>query len=33
VGYLVLKELNSGAFLSSITNEKFPGTIINDNFK
>jgi len=33
VGYLVLKELNSGAFLSSITNEKFPGTIINDNYK
>ena len=33
VGYLVLKKLNSGAFLSSISNERFPNTIINDNFK
>jgi hypothetical protein len=33
VGYLVLKKLNSGAFLSAISNERFPNTIINDNYK
>lgn len=33
VGYLVLKGFNSGDFLSSITNDRFPGTIINDNYK
>jgi len=33
IGYLVLKELNSGVFLSSISNERFPNTIINDNYK
>jgi len=32
-GYLVLKKINSGAFLSSISNERFPSTIINDNYK
>ena len=32
-GYLVLKKLNSGAFLSSISNERFPNTIINDTYK
>ena len=31
--YLVLRKLNSGAFLSSISNERFPNTIINDNYK
>ena len=31
--YLSLKKLNSGAFLSSISNERFPSTIINDNYK
>jgi len=31
--YLVLKKLNSGAFLSAISNERFPNTIINDNYK
>ena len=33
VGYLVLYKLNSGDFLDSISNEKFPDTIINDNYK
>jgi hypothetical protein len=33
IGYLSLKKLNSGAFLSSISNERFPNTIINDNYK
>lgn len=33
IAYLSLKKLNSGAFLSSISNERFPGTIINDNYK
>jgi len=32
-GYFGLKKLNSGAFLSSISNERFPSTIINDNYK
>ena len=32
VGYLVLKNLNSGVFLGSISNERFPNTIINDNY-
>ena len=32
-GYLVLKKLNSGSLLDSISNERFPGTIINDNYK
>jgi len=31
--YLVLKKMNSGAFLDSISNERFPNTIINDNYK
>jgi hypothetical protein len=31
--YLVLKKLNSGVFLGSISNERFPNTIINDNYK
>jgi hypothetical protein len=31
--YLILKKMNSGAFLDSISNERFPGTIINDNYK
>lgn len=33
VGYLVLKKLNSGVFFGSILNERFPNTIINDNYK
>lgn len=33
VGYLTLKKLNSGVFLDSISNERFPNTIINDNYK
>jgi hypothetical protein len=33
VGYFVLKGFNSGTFLSSITNDRFPDTIINDNYK
>ena len=33
IGYLVLKKLNSGVFLSSISNERFHNTIINDNYK
>jgi hypothetical protein len=33
VGYLVLYKLNSGDFLDSISNERFPDTIINDNYK
>jgi hypothetical protein len=28
-----LKGFNSGDFLSSIANDKFPRTIINDNYK
>ena len=32
-GYLVLKKINSGAILDSISNERFPSTIINDNYK
>jgi len=32
-GYLVLKKMNSGALLDSISNEWFPGTIINDNYR
>lgn len=32
-GYLVLKKMNSGVLLGSISNERFPGTIINDNYK
>ncbi len=32
VGYLVLNKLNSGALLGSISNERFPNTIINDNY-
>ena len=32
-GYLILKKLNSGALLDSISNERFPNTIINDNYK
>ena len=31
--YLVLKKMNSGALLDSISNERFPSTIINDNYK
>ena len=31
--YLSLKKLNSGVFLGSISNERFPNTIINDNYK
>jgi hypothetical protein len=31
--YLILKKLNSGVFLDSISNERFPNTIINDNYK
>ena len=31
--YLGLKKLNSGVFLSTISNERFPNTIINDNYK
>ena len=33
IGYIVLKKINSGAFLGSIANERFPNTIINDNYK
>lgn len=33
VGYLVLKKINSGVFLGTISNEQFPNTIINDNYK
>jgi len=33
IGYLGLKKLNSGVFLGSISNERFPNTIINDNYK
>jgi len=32
-GYLVLKKMNSGALLDSISNDRFPSTIINDNYK
>jgi len=32
-GYFALKKLNSGVFLDSISNERFPDTIINDNYK
>jgi len=32
-GYLVLKKVNSGTLLDSISNERFPNTIINDNYK
>lgn len=32
-GYLVLKKMNSGALLDSISNERFPGIIINDNYR
>ena len=32
VSYLVLKKLNSGVF-SVLINERFPNTIINDNYK
>jgi len=32
VGYLVLKNLNSGVIIGSISNERFPNTIINDNY-
>ena len=32
-GYLALKKLNSGVFLGSISNERFPNTVINDNYK
>jgi hypothetical protein len=31
--YLALKKLNTGVFLDSISNERFPNTIINDNYK
>jgi hypothetical protein len=33
LGYFVLKKFNSEDFLSSISKEKFPDTIINDNYK
>jgi hypothetical protein len=33
IGYIVLKKINSGAFLGAISNERFPNTIINDNYK
>ena len=32
ISYLVLKKFNSGAF-TDIINERFPNTIINDNYK
>ena len=32
VGYLVLKNLNSGVIIGSISNDRFPNTIINDNY-
>ena len=32
-GYLVLKKINSGALLDTISNERFPNTIIIDNYK
>ena len=33
VSYLMLKKMNSGALLDSISNGRFPSTIINDNYK
>lgn len=32
ISYLVLQRVNSGAFMD-IINERFPNTIINDNYK
>jgi len=32
-GYGVLKKLNSGVFLDILSNERFPNSIINDNYK
>ncbi len=33
ISYSILKRMNKGSILDRITKEKFPDTIINDNYK